>query len=256
MSSAQYNRSLTTIKTELEFLLDSEVITQSLHDHIIQCIPDKYSKGMPAKDFTERGNDEKEKPAVSETSTDSTPAYQPPASQIKYQAPSAPPMAKYIDYVEALYDFQPQQADDLQLYAGDKIQVTEKTSEAWWKGTCNSRCGMFPSNYVRSLNEGESSRNSPAPSYYQPPPQQQMQQQFPPQQGYYQQQQPMQVYSAPQQTPQQPMVMQVAQPTQQQQQQESSGSGSALKSFGSKLGNAAIFGAGATIGSDIVNSIF
>jgi len=28
------------------------------------------------------------------------------------------------------------------------------------------------------------------------------------------------------------------------------------KKFGKKLGNAAIFGAGATIGSDIVNSIF
>lgn len=29
-----------------------------------------------------------------------------------------------------------------------------------------------------------------------------------------------------------------------------------VKKFGSKLGNAAIFGAGATAGSDLVNSVF
>jgi hypothetical protein len=47
-------------------------------------------------------------------------------------------------------------------------------------------------------------------------------------------------------------------PYQQQQEQEGGGSkmGEHGKKFGKKLGNAAIFGAGATIGSNIVNSIF
>ncbi|KAH3672988.1 hypothetical protein OGATHE_002163, partial [Ogataea polymorpha] len=49
-----------------------------------------------------------------------------------------------------------------------------------------------------------------------------------------------------------PMSVAEGQPQQQQQQHHGSGM---FKKFGAKLGNAAIFGAGATIGSDIVNSI-
>lgn len=239
MSAAQYNRSLTTIKTELEFLLDSEVITKSLFDHINSCLPDKYTKGMEPVDYV--SNNEKS------VKIDQPPAYQPPsappsASPSIAQIPQAPPTPVYIDFVEAIYDFQPQQPEDLQLYAGDKIKVTEKTSEAWWKGECNGRVGVFPSNYVRSIsnnNVGES-RNSPAPNFYQPP------------QNYYQQ--PM--YAPPPPPPQQQQQLQV-QPVQVMQQGSTgSGTGSALKNFGSRLGEAAIFGAGATIGSDIVNSIF
>ena len=64
-----------------------------------------------------------------------------------------------------------------------------------------------------------------------------------------------------QQMPVQQMPMQQMPPQQQVQQQQqaahSHGAGSeTFKKFGSKLGNAAIFGAGATIGSDLVNSIF
>lgn len=55
-----------------------------------------------------------------------------------------------------------------------------------------------------------------------------------------------------------PMAM--ANQPQQQQQVEGEGAGGKAggmgKKFGKKLGNAAIFGAGATIGSNIVNSIF
>ncbi|KAM9938046.1 hypothetical protein OXX80_002442 [Metschnikowia pulcherrima] len=47
-----------------------------------------------------------------------------------------------------------------------------------------------------------------------------------------------------------------AQPQQQEAPHASGVGGQHFKKFGSKLGNAAIFGAGATIGSDIVNSIF
>lgn len=56
-----------------------------------------------------------------------------------------------------------------------------------------------------------------------------------------------------QQYPQAQVVQQQPVP---QQQGSGSGGSDALKKFGSKLGNAAIFGAGATIGSDLVNSIF
>lgn len=153
------------------------------------------------------------------------------------------------EYVEAIYKFDPQQEGDLQLNPGDKIEVLEKCSPEWFKGKCNGKVGMFPSNYVKPAFSGESGFSRPAApappqyseksqyaqpsggSYQQPLP-------YPPQStGYYQQ-------PAPQA---QPMVVQ-----QPQGQRHHSG----LSKFGSKLGNAAIFGAGATLGSDLVNSIF
>ncbi|TID20485.1 hypothetical protein CANINC_003602 [Pichia inconspicua] len=246
MSSAQYNRSLTTIKTELEFLLDSEVITKSLFDHINSCLPDKYTKGMPPVDYN---GDSKLQSLQSSSSLPPPPSYQAPVDAPPIRKLAVPSTPVYIDFVEAIYDFQPQQSEDLQLYAGDKIKVIEKISDAWWKGDCNGRIGIFPSNYVRSISEN--GRNSPAPvptptptptyqppqGYYQPPP--------PPQQ----QPQQMQMYTPPPPI-QQPVVVQNVP------MQQTSETGSTLRNIGSKLGDAALFGAGATIGSDIVNSIF
>lgn len=183
--------------------------------------------------------------------------------RVRPQPPVADTMGQNNEIVEALYAFQPQQDGDLALKPGDKIEILEKLSPEWYKGKCNGQVGVFPSNYVKSVDtkdvEKRSSSATPVanlPQYaaYTPPGQQmqvqqpvQQQSPFPPQfTGYYQQpvqQQPMQQY--PQQQPQE------------QPQEQSSHQGSAaFKKFGSKLGNAAIFGAGATIGSDLVNSIF
>ena len=80
--------------------------------------------------------------------------------------------------------------------------------------------------------------------YQQPPPPPPPQQpQYAP---YYQQPPPPPV----QQIPVQPVVIQQQAPS------SDSGTSSALKNFGKQLGSAAIFGAGATMGSDLVNSIF
>ena len=49
----------------------------------------------------------------------------------------------------ALYDYVPQNADELTLSMGDKIQVTGKSAE-WWTGTGNEgSSGMFPAAYAR-----------------------------------------------------------------------------------------------------------
>lgn len=173
------------------------------------------------------------------------------------------------EYVEAIYEYKPQQPEDLELRVGDKVQVLEHTSPDWWRGSIGSRSGMFPSNYVKKLDERRQAP-SPIPPQYnslqpQPTNQSQNQQppymyqqqssygqvQFPPYQGSPYQQQPVQYQ---QQIPQQ----QVATAQQQEVvvQQQGTGHSGQFKKFGSKLGNAAIFGAGATIGSDIVNSIF
>lgn len=150
------------------------------------------------------------------------------------------------EYAVAMYNYKPQQPDDMELREGDKILVTEKLSPSWWKGNCGSKSGIFPSNYVRVLGENEKgSQMMAAP---------QQQQQIQPQQQQPVYQQP--VYQQPAyQQPSQPPAQMVPQQQEQPQQQEGQSSGMMHK-FGSKMGNAVIWGAGATIGNDIVNSIF
>ena len=111
--------------------------------------------------------------------------------------------------------------------------------------------GIFPSNYVRSENyPSPLASGQPSGGYYGE------------KQGYPgQQQQPYQPYQAQQQQHQDPYnshVPPVAIASEPQQVGDEKG-GKAQemgKKFGKKLGNAAIFGAGATIGGNIVNSIF
>lgn len=159
---------------------------------------------------------------------------------------------------EAMYHFQPSGPTDLQLYPGQRIQIVEKLNQDWWRGkdVQNNQEGIFPSNYVRIVSgPGSGQMSVPPPSYngnnYQQPPQQYgapmpQQQQFPPPSVNYYQPQQQQVQPQPQQQ------VAAAQPDQNQHNGFSEGA----KKFGSKLGNAAIFGAGATVGSNIVNSIF
>ncbi|CAL9727540.1 [PSI+] inducibility protein 3 [Monosporozyma unispora] len=220
MSSALINRALTNVRTELDFLRESNVISEDVYNNILDQIPIKYDPSQSRESVSSRSNTE---------------------------------------YVEAIYEFEPQQGGDLHIRPGDKIEVLEKPSPEWYKGKCNGETGMFPSNYVKPAFSGSSAvvksqppqydapeekysqqqYQAPPPQQYQAPPQQHYQPPYPPAStGYYQQ---------PQQQPQQVIV--------QQEQPQNTGS-SQMKKFGSKLGNAAIFGAGATLGSDLVNSIF
>ncbi|KAJ1546535.1 Lsb1p [Saccharomyces cerevisiae] len=162
----------------------------------------------------------------------------------------SPQNADTEEYVEALYDFEAQQDGDLSLKTGDKIQVLEKISPDWYRGKSNNKIGIFPANYVKpaftrsaSPKSAEAASSSTVSRPSVPPPSYEPLPYPPPFTNYYQQ--PQQQYAPPSQ--QAPVE---AQP------QQSSGASSAFKSFGSKLGNAAIFGAGSAIGSDIVNSIF
>uniref|UniRef100_A0A8C6S5T8 Osteoclast-stimulating factor 1 n=1 Tax=Neogobius melanostomus TaxID=47308 RepID=A0A8C6S5T8_9GOBI len=61
---------------------------------------------------------------------------------------------------KALYDYHPQNEDELELKAGDIIDVTEEVEEGWWSGMFNGKTGLFPSNFVKELDaaaeDGES----------------------------------------------------------------------------------------------------
>ena len=50
---------------------------------------------------------------------------------------------------------------------GDVIEGIEIVDEGWWKGTCNGKEGMFPSNFVERMTEttpeANTSANKPCP---------------------------------------------------------------------------------------------
>ncbi|XP_078069007.1 CD2-associated protein isoform X2 [Mustelus asterias] len=52
---------------------------------------------------------------------------------------------------EALFDYIPQNEDELEIKTGDVIEVIDEVEEGWWKGTLNEKTGLFPSNFVKEL---------------------------------------------------------------------------------------------------------
>eukprot|EP00467_Chlorarachnion_reptans_P001241 CAMPEP_0114513526 /NCGR_PEP_ID=MMETSP0109-20121206/15626_1 /TAXON_ID=29199 /ORGANISM="Chlorarachnion reptans, Strain CCCM449" /LENGTH=977 /DNA_ID=CAMNT_0001693423 /DNA_START=11 /DNA_END=2944 /DNA_ORIENTATION=+ len=51
-----------------------------------------------------------------------------------------------------MYDYNPQEAEELEMKIGDTVEVLEFESEhgvEWWRGEINGRSGIFPSNYVK-----------------------------------------------------------------------------------------------------------
>jgi hypothetical protein len=236
-------------------LKDSEVISQALYDQLLNKLPARYDSSQgPIQPFDLNSQNEK---ALTTYNNPSAATIAPPSYA---QLPSQMPQQ---EIAEALYNYNPSGPTDLALYQGQHIQILEKLNSDWWRGQdLNSkREGIFPSNYVRIISGGAPSNEAPMKNnnYYPPPQQQQPQYNNnvyypPPQQSQPQFPPPSTNYYAP---PQQVVQLQ---PQQVQEQPQSSGSNHAIadgaKKVGSKLGNAAIFGAGATIGSNLVNSIF
>lgn len=50
-----------------------------------------------------------------------------------------------------LYDYRPRKEDELQLRAGDFVQVLEECDDGWFIGTSKrtGRLGTFPGNYLQ-----------------------------------------------------------------------------------------------------------
>ncbi|KAI8610417.1 hypothetical protein BC830DRAFT_1261070 [Chytriomyces sp. MP71] len=65
--------------------------------------------------------------------------------------------------VRALYDFPGLEEGELRLYFNDIINVHDDTTfKEWWKGECDGRVGIFPSNYVEKI--ANSAPDTVAPS--------------------------------------------------------------------------------------------
>lgn len=145
-----------------------------------------------------------------------------------------------IAHARALYRYAASDARDVSFEKDDKVAVHEYMNADWWMGQ-NMRTGkegIFPRNYVLV----ETENKAPVPQYG-----------YPQQPGYAQNGGP-----PPQQNPYNAHVppMAVSEGGQPSENGEPSKAQQYGKKFGKKMGNAAIFGAGATIGGNIVNSIF
>jgi LAS seventeen-binding protein 1/2 len=173
------------------------------------------------------------------------PAYHttgPPSLPSRNGPPPPPPTKPVIAHAKALYKYTAADDRDLSFDRDDKIAVFEYMNDDWWMGK-NQRTGaegIFPKNYVEIDQAAEKAGfYAPAQPVYAP--QQQAGGYPPPPQG----QNPYNSNVPP---------MAVAEGSGEQSQ---GGKGSEMgKKFGKKLGNAAIFGAGATLGGNLVNSIF
>ncbi|KAK0093163.1 hypothetical protein PV326_014175 [Microctonus aethiopoides] len=62
-----------------------------------------------------------------------------------------PPNNLYV----VLYNFDARHRDELDLKAGYKITVIDKSEKDWWKGKCLGRVGYFPSAYVLRVESGQ-----------------------------------------------------------------------------------------------------
>ncbi|KAJ6784625.1 hypothetical protein PWT90_09376 [Aphanocladium album] len=261
------NRSLRNIKNELENLLEKGVIDENVFDTINSTLPPESSLSGPLRTTANSSNGTPSNASAavaspSPAARDNNGPTSPPTNGFQNMnlnstspapptyadtpAPGVPPRGAggkpIIAHARALYRYGASDARDLSFEKDDRIAVYEYMNQDWWMGM-NERTGhegIFPRNYVMPEQQQQDFKapyGPPQPQYGYP-------------QGPPQQQNPYNANVPP---------MAVANDGGQQAQGGEGAGGKAGeygKKFGKKLGNAAIFGAGASIGSNIVNSIF
>ncbi|KAH3729188.1 hypothetical protein DPMN_055154 [Dreissena polymorpha] len=57
---------------------------------------------------------------------------------------------------KVVFSYEPEQEDELKLDIGDMVEVFKQEEEGWWEGIVNGKQGMFPSNFVEIIEEGDS----------------------------------------------------------------------------------------------------
>ncbi|MGH0156634.1 UNVERIFIED_CONTAM: hypothetical protein FKN15_039843 [Acipenser sinensis] len=50
-----------------------------------------------------------------------------------------------------VFEYLPQNEDELELKVGDVVDINEEVEEGWWSGTMNGKSGLFPSNFVKEI---------------------------------------------------------------------------------------------------------
>ncbi|ESZ96605.1 hypothetical protein SBOR_2972 [Sclerotinia borealis F-4128] len=245
------NRSIRNIKNELENLLEDELITYEAYELMISRLPTENSLNTTTPSAL-RANVVSPAPApgpvapvaafsqLNVNNDNPPPSYQ-STPNLPPRGPTQLPARPEIGRATALYRYT--ESEDCNFEVGDIVIIFEYMNDDWWMGKNEKtgKEGVFPANYVQK----HTSQFAPQPANYgnekatySP---YGSQQQGPPPPGP----------SNPYNSSVPPMAV-AEQPT-----DDKAGKvGGMGKNIGKKLGNAAIFGAGATIGGNIVNSIF
>ncbi|KAK1171828.1 CD2-associated protein-like isoform X3 [Acipenser oxyrinchus oxyrinchus] len=50
-----------------------------------------------------------------------------------------------------VFEYLPQNEDELELKVGDMVDINEEVEEGWWSGTMHGKSGLFPSNFVKEI---------------------------------------------------------------------------------------------------------
>ncbi|MCJ1468007.1 hypothetical protein MMC07_006633 [Pseudocyphellaria aurata] len=228
-TSAMTNRSLRSIRNEVEYLVDINALTSQQSTAILALLPaQSNATARPLSSMPTPPPSSISDPvpiqnlSLNEKRSDyyapsPAPALPPPA----YSTTAAPTIAT----ASAIYEYNPTDAGDLPLLPNDRILITEYMNADWAKGR-NERTGaegIFPRTFIKVLDEKSNFLTAPR--------------------------QKLSNYGN--------MPLDVSQGNSG---NATEGKESKLnengKKFGKKLGNAAIFGAGATVGSKIVDGIF
>ena len=56
-----------------------------------------------------------------------------------------------VQRMRALFDFVPQEDEELGFKKDDIIEVIAQEEENWWRGSCNGRTGLFPHTYCQPI---------------------------------------------------------------------------------------------------------
>ncbi|KAI9786352.1 MAG: hypothetical protein M1816_008013 [Peltula sp. TS41687] len=219
-----------TISQELQYLTDTSVITEEQMRNILsQLEPPNGRRESLAQQVEALQLNAVEPPK--NTSNEKKDFYGAAAVPSPYPPPPPPVYGPppTLAWASAVYAYNPTDAGDVGLLPNDRIAVLEYMNAEWWKGR-NERTGhegIFPRSYVKVIDDrhgfmphGPPASALPTPNYVN---------------------MPMDVSQGG------PTVADSRKATKFEEHS---------KKFGKKLGDATIFGAGATMGSKIVGSIF
>ena len=182
IQQANVNRSIRTIKAELEYLCDASVISSQTLSDLLNRIPPQTALHAPLSVGAVP-------PATQNAATPQPPTspmnnlslnhsrtngsidgtmnekkdngyFQQPAKAPSPQPPpygSPPPQANWppLAQATALYQYTSTDAGDLELQPNDQVTVTEYMNAEWWKGRSSrtGQEGIFPRSYVKVIDE-------------------------------------------------------------------------------------------------------
>ncbi|GAA5833057.1 hypothetical protein JCM11251_006498 [Rhodosporidiobolus azoricus] len=147
---------------------DEDEVLRREEEELQRALAESAALADPMRGYQKRGAS----PSRQSTSRPSEGGFGPPSVSEGKKTPQR---------VRALFDFQGQTSEELQLRRGEEVRVLEEVSDQWWRGESldgRGRVGIFPVNYVEPLPDlppPVPSHQSSLSSYSQPPPHQRQQ---------------------------------------------------------------------------------